>query len=36
VDVLRLVAGIILMLAMLAGEIYLGHEVILLASKLLS
>jgi hypothetical protein len=34
-DALRLIAGIILMLAMLAGEIYLTHEVIELAGKLL-
>jgi hypothetical protein len=34
-DALRLVAGIVLMLAMLAGEIYLAHEVIALAGKLL-
>jgi hypothetical protein len=36
VDTWRLAAGIILMLALLAGEMYLAHEVILLASKLLA
>lgn len=34
-DIFRLVAGIILMLALLAGEIYLGHQVLAIASKLL-
>ncbi len=31
----RLIAGIILMLVLLAGEIYLGHEVLSIISKLL-
>lgn len=35
-DTWRLAAGIILMLALLAGEIYLAHEVVALASKLLT
>lgn len=32
----RLVAGIVLMLVLLAGEIYLGHEVLSIISKLLT
>jgi hypothetical protein len=35
VDTWRLAAGSILMLALLAGEIYIAHEVISLASNLL-
>lgn len=35
-DTLRLIAGIILVLALLAGEIYLVHEVISLAARLLN
>jgi hypothetical protein len=34
-DVLKLIACIILMLALLASEVYLGHELIVLAGKLL-
>jgi hypothetical protein len=34
-DTWRLCACVVLMLALLAGEIYLTHEVIALASKLL-
>jgi hypothetical protein len=32
----RLVAGIILMLVLLAAEVYLAHEVLAIASKLLA
>jgi hypothetical protein len=34
-DILRLVAGVILMLALLAGEVYLGHQVLAIVSRLL-
>jgi hypothetical protein len=35
VDYLRLIAGILLMLAMMAGEIYLAHQVFSIASRLI-
>ena len=35
-DAFRLAAGIILVLVLLGGEIYLMHQVISLASKLLT
>ena len=36
VEILKLIAGIVLMLALLAVEGYLAHEVLAIANKLLA